>query len=223
MKCVVKAFTNRTFSPVSGWVRTTGCSASGILRLQREALLDRHGGPEGSLDAVPGAQAGDLRLDALGQALVGQRHVDPDHVAAHLGRLGTPKHGPELRALAPRRVAVIGVLVLLRARVRTLVDQDQAGIFRIAAHHRVVLERAEAPREGDVLGPGEVLVAQEQHLVLEQERFDLREQGVVARRVAEIDVDELGSDGAGQRLDLDRRVQPTTTSDGGGRGARGRQ
>ncbi len=29
MKCVVNAFTNRTFSPVSGCVRTTGCSASG--------------------------------------------------------------------------------------------------------------------------------------------------------------------------------------------------
>ena len=29
MKWVVKALTNSTFSPVSGWVRTTGCSASG--------------------------------------------------------------------------------------------------------------------------------------------------------------------------------------------------
>ena len=101
-------------------------------------------------------------------------------------------------------------------------DQNQARIFRIAAHHRVVLERAEAPREGDVLAPGDVLVVQEQHLVPEQERFDLREQIVVARRVAEIDVDELGSDGAGQRLDLYRRVQPTATSDGGSR-VRGRE
>ena len=102
---------------------------------------------------------------------------------------------------------MIGVLVLLLALVRPLVDQNQTRIFRVAAQHRVILERAEAPCESDVLGAGDVLVAKEQHLVLEQERLDLREQGVVARGVAEIDVDELGSDGAGQRLDLDRRLQ----------------
>ena len=33
VKCVVKALTNSTFSPVSGWVRTTGCSASGYCAL----------------------------------------------------------------------------------------------------------------------------------------------------------------------------------------------
>ncbi|MOA49095.1 hypothetical protein D3C78_1719390 [compost metagenome] len=30
---MVKALTNSTFSPVSGWVRTTGCSASGYWAL----------------------------------------------------------------------------------------------------------------------------------------------------------------------------------------------
>ncbi|MCY1457691.1 hypothetical protein D9M71_750080 [compost metagenome] len=29
LKWVVKALTNSTCSPVSGWMRTTGCSASG--------------------------------------------------------------------------------------------------------------------------------------------------------------------------------------------------
>ncbi len=42
--------------------------------------------------------------------------------------------------------------------------------------HRMILELAEAPREGDVLGARDVLVAQEQHLVLEQQRLDFAEQ-----------------------------------------------
>ena len=52
----------------------------------------------------------------------------------------------------------------------------------------MILERAEAPGESDVLGASDVLVAEEQHLVLEQQRPDLGEQGVVARGVAEVDV-----------------------------------
>ena len=74
----------------------------------------------------------------------------------------------------------------------------------IAADDRMVLELAEAARERDVLGARDVLVAQEQHLVLEQQRADLGEQRVVARGVAEVHVGELGADRAGQRLDADR-------------------
>ena len=54
-------------------------------------------------------------------------------------------------------------------------------MVRIAARDRMVLEFAEAPREGDVLGARDVLVAEEQHLVLEQQRADLGER---ARRRA---------------------------------------
>ena len=52
----------------------------------------------------------------------------------------------------------------------------------VAAGDRMILELAEAARERDVLGARDVLVAQEQHLVLEQQRPDLGEQVVVARR-----------------------------------------
>jgi hypothetical protein len=38
----------------------------GILRLEREAFLDRHRGAECRLDAVARAQAGDLALNVLG-------------------------------------------------------------------------------------------------------------------------------------------------------------
>ena len=71
----------------------------------------------------------------------------------------------------------------------------------------MVLELAEVPRERDVLGARDVLVAEEQHLVLEQQRADLREEPGVARGDAEIDVGQLGADRAGERLDLDRAAR----------------
>ena len=44
----------------------------------------------------------------------------------------------------------------------------------IAPGHRVILELAEMARERDVLGPRDVLIAEEEHAVLEQQRADLR-------------------------------------------------
>jgi hypothetical protein len=73
-------------------------------------------------------------------------------------------------------------------------------MIRVAAHDGMILELAEATCERDVLGARDVLVAQEQHAVLEQQRPDLGEQRVVARRVAEIDVEELGTDVARELL-----------------------
>jgi hypothetical protein len=49
-----------------------------------------------------------------------------------------------------------------------------------------------------VVGPADVLVAQEQHLVLEQQRTDLVEEAVVARGMCQVHADELGSDAGGQ-------------------------
>ena len=60
--------------------------------------------------------------------------------------------------------------------------RTRPGMVGVAAERRVILERAEPLGERDVLGAGDVLVAQEQHLVLEQQCADLGEQGVVARR-----------------------------------------
>ena len=77
-------------------------------------------------------------------------------------------------------------------------------MIRIAACHRMILEFTKMAGEGDVLGAGDVLVAEEQDLVLEQQGADLGHQAGVARGGAEVDVRQFGADGAGQRLDLDR-------------------
>ncbi|MNR55752.1 hypothetical protein D3C85_1761900 [compost metagenome] len=49
-----------------------------------------------------------------------------------------------------------------------------------------------------MLGPGDVLVAQEQHLVLEQRRLDFGKQAGVTRRLAQVDAGQFGADMAGQ-------------------------
>ena len=67
----------------------------------------------------------------------------------------------------------------------------------------MVLELAEVPRERDVLGARDVLVAEEQDLVLEQQRADFGDEPGVARGGAQVHVGELGADRARQRLDLD--------------------
>jgi hypothetical protein len=73
----------------------------GKLRLQRQALLDRHRGAERRLNAVARAEAGDLRLDALGQLLVGKCHIGPHGVAADLGAFHAAQHAAERRLFAP--------------------------------------------------------------------------------------------------------------------------
>ena len=59
---------------------------------------------------------------------------------------------------------------------------------------RMVFQLAEAAGEGDMLGARDVLVAQEQHLVLQQRALDLGEQAVVARGIGQADADQLGAD-----------------------------
>ena len=67
-------------------------------------------------------------------------------------------------------------------------------MVRVAAQRRVVLERAEPLGQRHVLGPADVLVADEQHLVLEQQCPQFREQGVVAGDSAEVHVEQFGAD-----------------------------
>ncbi|MCY1378308.1 hypothetical protein D9M69_659320 [compost metagenome] len=73
----------------------------------------------------------------------------------------------------------------------------------VAADHGVVLELAEVAGEGDVLGAREFLLAEEQHLVLQQQRADLGRQAGVARGFGQRHVAQLGADGAGHGVDLE--------------------
>jgi hypothetical protein len=108
----------------------------------------------------------------------------------------------------PRALAAVVRLV------RRLVDAHEPRMIGVAARDRMVFELAEMPGEGDMLRAGDVLVAEEQHPVLQKQGLDLGDQGRVAAGYAEVDVLKLGSDRAGELLDADRRAERRRWHDG---------
>ena len=87
-----------------------------------------------------------------------------------------------------------GVLVAVDRSVGRLVDAHETGIVRVAARDGVILELTEVPRERDVLGARDVLVAEEQDLVLQQQGANLGDEPGVARRDTQVHVGKLGAD-----------------------------
>jgi hypothetical protein len=136
VKWVVNALTNKTFSPVSGCVRTTDARHR-ELRMQREAFLGGHRRAEARLDAVAGAKAGNPTLSASGRALYASTMLTHIGVAADGRALDTAKHAAERRLLAPGRIGVPRVLVAIVRLVRRLVDAHEPRILGIAAGHRM--------------------------------------------------------------------------------------
>jgi hypothetical protein len=171
--------------------------------LEGETLLDRQLGAEGRLDAVAGTKVGDLLLDVLREATVGLDHVHPDGVPAHLRALDTAQHGTHRGGHSPRGVAVERVLVVFGRAVEVLVDAHQPWVLGVAAGDRVVLQRAEPLGERDVLGTGDVLVAEEEDLVLEQQVLQLGEQVVARGDVGEAHATHLGADEGGEPMHLE--------------------
>ncbi len=189
------------------------------LGLQRQALLDRHGGAEARLDAVARPQVGDLRLHVVGQARMGLHHVGPGGVAADGWALHATQHAAERRRVAPSGVRVPGVLIAIVGHLGRLVDAHQARVVRVAADDRMALEFAETARKGHMRGAADVLIAEEQHAMLQQQRSDLGDQAVVLRGRRQAHVAEFCADGAGELVDRDRPIQRRGTDDGRGRDA----
>jgi hypothetical protein len=153
------------------------------------------------------AQSCDLGLDRFRQLLVGEDHVGPYQIAADRGTLDAAQHAAHRRLFPPGRVAVPGVLIALDGRIRILVDAHKCRMIGVAARDRVIFEFAEMPGEGDMLGPCDVLIAEKQHTVLQEQGLDLRDRGRVAARCAEVDVLKLCTDRAGELLHADRRAE----------------
>ena len=95
---------------------------------------------------------------------------------------------------APTDVAVPAVLVA--ADIGRLGEPHQLGVHAVAGDERVHLELTEATGERDVLRRGHRLVAEEQHLVVEQRPAELGDHAV-RQRGGEIDAGDVGADGGG--------------------------
>ena len=170
--------TNRARSPVSGCTRTTGCTE----RMSFDwnifcSSFDISPRDEVQHVLVDGVQPVEQVADRLRQPLVGDDQVDPLGVAA----VRRDDHAPQDRAHGrvgdEGDVGVPAALDLgpVDAGVLLVVEQQDLGMIgkgggqgRVGRSHL-----AEAAAEGDVLGLGDVLVPEEDHLPLQQGRPDL--------------------------------------------------
>jgi hypothetical protein len=116
------------------------------------------------------AQPGDHRLESVAQARIGRLHVGPERVAADLRDDLAAQDRVFGRVLPESRIAVPDIGGEDRI---VLVVVEHQNLRKLALRaHGMDLELAEQPADGDVLRGGQVLVAQDQHLVLDQGRFE---------------------------------------------------
>jgi len=155
-------------------------------------------------------------FDRLRQAFVGRIGVRPQGVAAGLGDHDGVENGAERGRLDEGHVGVPLVRGFALAAVDLgplvhpvqiaglgVVDLEDLAVFADARDHRVgVGDLAEVERELLVLGGGEVLAGQEDHLVVQKGLPDGRHRRRV-ERLMEIDIAYLGADGARQPGDVE--------------------
>ena len=111
--------------------------------------------------------------------------------------------------------------VLARHALRLLVgvdDEDLGVALEQRRRRRVDVQLAEEPAERLLLVRSEVLVAEEDHAVLDERGVDLLERPLV-ERLGEVDAVDLGADVRGELLDLDRRVGHVPASMAAGQAA----
>jgi hypothetical protein len=66
----------------------------------------------------------------------------------------------------------------------------------------VALQVAEAPRERDMLGTANLLIAKEQDAMLEQVRANLGKEAIVVDRVGKPDTHQFGANGVAELFDM---------------------
>jgi len=114
-------------------------------------------------------------------------------------------------------ISMPGVLIAVVGDLGRFVDAHKAGMLGVAAGDRMILDLAKMAGEGDMLGPGDALVSEEEHLVLQQQRPDLGHQPGIPHGGAQVRVAHFGAYRASERVDLRGRVLGGDRDKGGGR------
>ena len=155
---------------------------------------------EGEHEVVHREQAVDALLDVVVEAVVGRAHVAEQGVAAGGRNLDGVQDGPHRGHLPPGDVMVPAVLEA--AGVAPLLEAHQLGMLGVPGDERVDLQLAEAAGERHVLGRGDRLAAEHQHLVVEQRLADLGGH-LIGQVGLKIDAAHLSADGGALRRHVD--------------------
>ncbi|MCY1299727.1 hypothetical protein D9M70_492660 [compost metagenome] len=109
------------------------------------------------------------------------------------------------------------------AGVEISIQRQQLVRLRMTRNNGMRFQFAESRGEVLLFHRSDVLVAEEQHFVLEPQRPDFRDHVRVLGRVSQTDVAEVGADGGRAEFDLDRMLAHRWPDQGRcrGRGLRG--
>ena len=151
-----------------------------------------------------GLQPVEKALHRRAQCVVGGVLVGEQRVTAYLGQLDCVQDGPEVRLGQERHVGVPPTAEV-EGVVRLGDDLDDLGMIGPALDEGVGVELAEAATKGDLLFRCQLLVAEEQHVVLEERPSDLGDR-LVARAVGEIDPLDVRTEHPGGRTNRGGRT-----------------
>jgi hypothetical protein len=162
-----------------------------------DGLLQRTG------DVVHRAQTVDQLAHRRGQRLVRGVHAREARVTAELGQLHGAQDRPH-RRIGEERVVAVPLVGALAHRMDLIQHHDLRRVLVHGLEGRHV-HGAEAQRELELLLVVDVLVAEEEHEVVEQ-RLAQTSDVVVGERQPQVDAADLGADRQRQRPDLDARA-----------------
>ena len=164
--------------------------------------------PEGADEVVQADEPVDPLLGGVVEQVVGRAHVGPQRVAAERRQLDGAQHRSEstARAATSRRCARPRARGASRPRGCTKISGCSWSLGVSGCTSR----SPNAPAERDVTVAVEaVLVAEEDHLPLEQRGADLRDR-LGREVVGEVDPADLRADGRGHRFDRDASSRQRT-------------
>ncbi len=143
----------------------------------------------------------DLLLHLVGQAVVGVPHVGPQRVATGRRHLQRPQDGPERRPLLPRHVDVPDVL--RSGTVLASFEVDHLGNLTLGKQ-RMHLQFTPVTREVAVLGPGDLLITEEDDFPFQQGPAQFFDR--LRTRIPQIHAVDLRTDERRHRPHLELRV-----------------
>ena len=152
--------------PVSGWVRITGCTASGLL-LPAKAATDLFVAAPVNVGGMQRLERGEQALHRVGERVVGRVHARKQRVSSDRGRRGQVQDARHRRLLVAAHVGVPH-RALGEGRSRVGVDLHELWSPVHAGRGRVDVQLAEAAPEAHVLLVVDVLIAEEEDEVFEQ-------------------------------------------------------